>query len=73
MVEARISTVPSFGVRSREVLFPMSPFPLTSEYTLYDIAPDDQRFVMLQREERPGRELTLVLNWFEELEARVPR
>ena len=40
MVQARISTVPAFGVRSREVLFPMSPFPQTSEYTLYDIAPD---------------------------------
>jgi serine/threonine-protein kinase len=73
MVAARISTVPAFGVRSREVLFPMSPFPLTSDYTLHDIAPDAQRFVMLRREETPGRELMLVLNWFEELEARVPR
>jgi serine/threonine-protein kinase len=77
MVEARISTVPSFGVRSREVLFSMSPFPLSSDYTLYDIAPDDQRFVMLREEETPGRErtreLTLVLNWFEELKERVPR
>ena len=73
MVEARISTEPSFGVRTREVLFPMTPFPQDSDYTLYDIAPDGQRFVMLQREETPGRELMLVLNWFEELEARVPR
>ena len=73
MVEARISTVPVFGVRSREVLFPMSPFPQSSDYTLHDIAPDGQRFVMLRREETPGRELMLVLNWFEELEARVPR
>jgi hypothetical protein len=55
----------------------MSPFPLSSDYTLYDIAPDDQRFVMLREEETPGRErtreLTLVLNWFEELKERVPR
>jgi serine/threonine-protein kinase len=73
MVEARISTVPAFGVRSRAVLFPMSGFPLISDYTLHDITPDGQRFVMLRREETPGRELMLVLNWFEELEARVPR
>ena len=74
MVEARISTTPSFAVRDREVLFHIGPELVISRsggYTLYDITPDDERFVMLQREERETVELILVLNWFEELKERM--
>ena len=42
----------------------------------YDIAPDGQRFLMIKPEGAgdPGEEpqITVVLNWFEELKARVP-
>ena len=39
-------------------------------YVMYDVAPDDQRFVMLQigdADEAAASELILVTNWFEEL------
>jgi len=76
MVEARISTTPSFAVRDRESLFAIGRdlrIGQSGNYTLYDITPDDERFVMLRREERETEELILVLNWFEELKERVPR
>ena len=40
----------------------------------YDVAPDVQRFVMLDRVESapPPRELVLVKNWSEELKRLVP-
>ena len=41
----------------------------------YDVAPDGQRFVMVDQSESapPPVRLNLVLNWFRELEQRVPR
>ena len=44
--------------------------------TLYDVTPDDQRFVMLRigdRENAVASELILVENWVEELRQRSPR
>jgi hypothetical protein len=38
----------------------------------YDVSPDDERFVMLQRSEFKTPELILVQNFLEELRARVP-
>ena len=39
----------------------------------YDISPDGQRFLMIKREEDlMPTELTVVLNWFEELKRLVP-
>lgn len=73
MVEARISTTPSFSVLDRESLFAVGPELLigqSADYTLYDITPGDERFVMLRREEPETMELILVLNWFEELKER---
>ncbi len=75
MVEVRVSTTPSFAVRDRESLFAIGSefmIPQNADYTLYDIMPDDARFVMLRREQAETEELILVLNWFEELKARVP-
>jgi serine/threonine-protein kinase len=37
----------------------------------YDVSPDGQRFVMVKDESESGR-VSLVLNWFEELKAKVP-
>jgi len=40
----------------------------------YDVSPDDQSFVMIRGERRrPWMRIHVVLNWFEELERRVPR
>ena len=41
---------------------------------IWDISPDDQRFLMVTRTEddgRPRAALTVVTNWFDELRARV--
>ena len=44
-------------------------------YDDYDVAPDGQRFVMFPRsedDEARNDHVTLVFNWFEELERLVP-
>lgn len=38
----------------------------------YDVSPDGQRFLMVEGEDEETSELHVVLNWFQELEARVP-
>jgi hypothetical protein len=40
----------------------------------YDVAPDGQRFMMLEEsvKQPPTTRLNVVLNWFEELKQRVP-
>ena len=75
MVEVQVSTLPAFAVLNREVLFSIGPeflIPQSEDYTLYDITPDDERFVMLRGEEAEAVELVPVLNWLEKLKERVP-
>jgi serine/threonine-protein kinase len=38
----------------------------------YDVTPDDERFVMAWLDEAGPTQIQVVLNWFEELKARVP-
>jgi hypothetical protein len=40
----------------------------------YDVSPDGTRFLMLKPSEETGEErsLNIIVNWFEELERRVP-
>ena len=37
----------------------------------YDVTPDGRRFVMLRAEQEELAELNVVLNWFEELKAKL--
>jgi hypothetical protein len=39
---------------------------------MFDVAPDGQRFLMTRRNEPAGSQIQVVLNWHEELKARVP-
>jgi len=60
------------------VLFGLGPgYLLSPEYfTLFDVSPDDQRFLMVRGFEalRPDRaQMILVQNWFEELKEAVGR
>ena len=51
------------------------PFGHAQPVRSYDIAPDGQRFVMSsapQVEAQPVTRINIVLNWIEELKARVP-
>lgn len=75
MVEARVSTAPSFSIQDREVLFAIAPefwISRAGHYTAYDISPGDDRFLMLRLEPRETRALILVLNWQDELKRHVP-
>ena len=73
MMVVRVETEPTFKAGSPEVLF-------TGSYSVaagrnYDIHPDGQRFLMLKdvEEQASARsQLTIVLNWFEELKQLVP-
>ena len=75
MVSAKVRTAGStFEVTERETLFSIDPAFLigqAEQYTLYDISPDDQRFVMLRSVQTETPELILVQNWFGEIEQRV--
>ena len=76
-VAARIDTASGFRVVGRETLFTLPPNVLASQASdPYDVAPDDDRFLMARSysEEGGGGLLayTLVQNFFEELRERVP-
>lgn len=74
MVAAQVRTESGFSVGERSVLFDIGPDYLIiqqEQYALYDVTPDDQRFVMLRQVDVEPPEVIVVQNWFEELKARV--
>ncbi len=76
MVVAQIQTGADFAVMDRSVLFALDPallFRQNEQYALYDVAPDDQRFLMLRAVsfQEAGPELILVENFDEELRTKV--
>jgi len=68
MLAARVTTVPTFSVTGREVLFEGN-YVSNSSHQNYDVAPDGQGFLMLQPE--TDVEVVMVLNWITELRARI--
>ena len=75
MVAAQVRIGETFEVQEREVLFSIGIEFLigqAEQYTLYDVTPDDQSFLMLRRAEFAVPELILVQNFFEELREVVP-
>ncbi|HEU4723077.1 MAG TPA: hypothetical protein VFS59_17070, partial [Gemmatimonadaceae bacterium] len=73
LVAVRVTTTPPFGVQSRRVLFDASDFlqPGISRRN-FDVAADDQRFLMVQRADgtRSGQ-VVVVENWPEEMRRRA--
>jgi eukaryotic-like serine/threonine-protein kinase len=68
-VAVRVTTTPSFSVQSRRVLFSASDFIQTSiSRRNFDVAADDQRFLMVQRADgtRSGQ-VVVVEHWPEEM------
>ena len=67
-----ISTQPEFAAGTLQVVFE-GPY-LDVSGLSYDVAPDGQRFLVLQPEydDSQVRELHVVTNWFEELKRLVP-
>jgi len=66
MMRAAITTSPAFSASRPELLF-------EGDYEGWDIAPDGKRFLMVKNEtaESAPKHLNLVLDWFEDLRARV--
>ena len=73
MMVVDIGTEPAFSAGRPSVLFE-GQFLNLSWAANYDVAPDGQRFLMIQPIEREGAtsQIHVVLNWFEELKRRVP-
>ncbi|MGH7628341.1 MAG: TolB family protein [Gemmatimonadales bacterium] len=64
----------AFEVGQPKVLFPASSYILNPTYAIYDVAPDDRRFVMVRSAAATEEtEVILTQNWFQELRARAPR
>ncbi len=76
MVAASFSADSVFVVESRERLFDASAFRPVNQWRGYDLAPDDERFLMIRSVTRAEMSeslspVILVLNWFTELEERL--
>jgi serine/threonine-protein kinase len=72
LVVATVQTTPTFALVSEQALFPAGAYRLENNHRAYDVAADDQRFLMIRLGGTGGSgELVLVENWFEDLKARV--
>ncbi|HYL30670.1 MAG TPA: hypothetical protein VEU27_12175, partial [Gemmatimonadales bacterium] len=74
MTSVEVRPGPTFAVGERRVLFPASAYDFSGSYPLYDVAPDDRRFLMVRGVSPEGEtEAILIQNWFQELKARTGR
>ncbi|MDP2956161.1 MAG: protein kinase [Longimicrobiales bacterium] len=72
MVAVWVETEPTFSAGPTSVLFSATEYLTSLNHRAYDVTPDDERFIMLRPVGGGGEgELILVLNFFEELRARV--
>jgi serine/threonine-protein kinase len=74
LVSASVTGSPDFRVLERRALFNTLPYVFQPWHQAFGVRPGDQSFVMLQRSSSQGaetRRLTVVLNWFTELDAKV--
>jgi serine/threonine-protein kinase len=72
MMAVRIETEPAFRAGQPTILFEGSFHLPETSFPQFDIAPEDQSFVMIQARESWPTQIHVVLNWFEELKASVP-
>jgi dipeptidyl aminopeptidase/acylaminoacyl peptidase len=71
-VAVQVRADSSFAWAGQEVLFSASDYLARNGYPMYDVSPDDSRFVMLRSSGEGPWELVLVQNFFDELERLVP-
>ena len=67
MVAAEVTMEPAFSVGRREPLFSTADYESDFQHVLYDVSPDDQRFVMLRMVLDEAGQLIWVQNWIDEL------
>jgi Tol biopolymer transport system component/tRNA A-37 threonylcarbamoyl transferase component Bud32 len=74
LVSASVAGAADFRVTGHHSLFSTRPFVLPPYHQAFGVRPGDRTFVMLQRSSAAGpetRRLTVVLNWFTELDGKV--
>jgi serine/threonine-protein kinase len=74
MMAVEIATQPTFSAGKPKVLFERDYMPTNGTIPFYGVTSDGQRFVMVKDNDQsaPITQINVVLNWFEELKARVP-
>jgi dipeptidyl aminopeptidase/acylaminoacyl peptidase len=75
MMAVDIATQPGFAAGTPRMLFEGQYQPSPVVVANYDVSPDGQRFLMLKPSEQAQAaptQINVVLNWFEELNRRVP-
>ena len=71
MMVVSVTTEPTFSSSAPQVLFEERYQPEITGNPGYDVSLDGKQFLMVKQTQRKAG-LTVVLNWFEELKARVP-
>jgi hypothetical protein len=74
MMVVPVALRPTFTAGTPRVLFE-GRYGATAVIRGYDVSRDGQRFLMVEQKERPAiraANMTLVMNWLEELRERVP-
>ncbi len=61
----------SFG--AAEVLFDASGYLIDNFHVTYDMTPDDQSFILVAITDVSGGDVILVVNWLEEVKAKLRR
>ena len=75
LVAVQVSTNPGFAPGQQAALFSVAGYMRRASYAMYDVTPDDQRFMMLRIGAdlaAAAAEVILVTNFFEELKRLVP-
>ena len=75
LVAVQVTDDPTLAVGQQDVLFSMADYLTSNGNPMYDVSPDDRRFVMLRvgdvETTTAALEIVVVENWFEELKERV--
>jgi serine/threonine-protein kinase len=76
LVQAELTTEPTFAVTGERTLFPVGDYQDDAVHARYIVTPDDERFLMIRNTPLDADATTspapvLVLNFFEELKAKV--
>ena len=73
MMAVEVTTQPTFAVGKPKMLFEGPYVSTPGLLANYDVSDDGQRFLMLKpSEQEPATQINVVLNWFSELQQRVP-
>jgi len=70
LVRAEVMSGSGFVVGARTPLFSVESYKSDRNHTLYDVSPDDQRFLMI-KSGGGSRQVIVVLNWFGEVAQRM--